>query len=636
DVVVTVGENKITLDGAASLSSLNIVGEEVELSASWKLNGTMATYGTKSKTLITITGIKSTNGIVINSDKTVTIPLSALNNSTVSIIGDGYKLALASDVTVSKTTAHWDGMTYKSESTSEGYSVAGNKIIYTPATAETNLFTIYGVKNTEGITINGTTVTVPKSALGTSNVTISNGYTLALASDVSASKTTAHWSGTTYKSASATGGYSIVNNQIVYTPTTAETDLFTINGVTTTDGITINGTTVTVPKSALGIGEVTINNGYTLSTGSGITHSTSIPAHFSGTTYKSESTTEGYNLVDNKITYTPAKVETDLFTISGVKSTDGITVNGITVTVPQSALGTSNVTINNGYALVLAGDVRQAQVTAAHFDGMTYKSASNVAGYSVVNNQIVYTAAKAETDLFTINGVKNTEGITVKGKTVTVPLSALNNANVSISNGYSLETGLDVAQPKTTKGWSFKNSVATYAQTKTAGYTLAKDAKSITYSKEVVKDLIKVNGVKSADGLSLKDKVVTVSKASLGTKKVTISKGYTLAFGIDVTKPQSVKATWSHKGTTATYKSSSSVAGYKLAKNGSSITYSTGAAASTLATITGIKADATPTVKGNVITLTKANLSSKKASVNGNGYEFSFAKDNYAKAEIKG
>ncbi|MBR4152623.1 MAG: calcium-binding protein [Selenomonadaceae bacterium] len=813
DVVVTVGENKITLDGAASLSNLHIVGEEIELAPSWKLNGTMATYGTKSNTLITITGVRSANGIVVNNNKTVTIPLSSLSNLTVSIIGDGYKLALAGDVPASKTmAAHWDGMTYKSASITGGYSIVNNQIVYTPETAETDLFTISGVTNTDGIIINDTTVTVPlsalgigevtvsngytlalgndvthststpahwsgstyksesttegynlvdnkvtytpakvetdlftingvistegiaingitvtvsKSALSTSNVTISNGYALALASDVPASKSTAahwdgmtyksasdtagyslsnnqiiytpaekaetdlftingvtstngivisgktvtvpqsalstnnvtisdgytlaiasdvplsntmtaHWSGTTYKSASATGGYSIVNNQIVYTPTTAETDLFTINGVTTTDGITINGTTVTVPKSALGIGEVTINNGYTLSTGSGITHSTSIPAHFSGTTYKSESTTEGYNLVDNKITYTPAKVETDLFTISGVKSTDGITVNGITVTVPQSALGTSNVTINNGYALVLAGDVRQAQVTAAHFDGMTYKSASNVAGYSVVNNQIVYTAAKAETDLFTINGVKNTEGITVKGKTVTVPLSALNNANVSISNGYSLETGLDVAQPKTTKGWSFKNSVATYAQTKTAGYTLAKDAKSITYSKEVVKDLIKVNGVKSADGLSLKDKVVTVSKASLGTKKVTISKGYTLAFGIDVTKPQSVKATWSHKGTTATYKSSSSVAGYKLAKNGSSITYSTGAAASTLATITGIKADATPTVKGNVITLTKANLSSKKASVNGKGYEFSFAKDNYAKAEIKG
>lgn len=51
------------------------------------------------------------------------------------------------------------------------------------------------------------------------------------------------------------------------------------------------------------------------------------------------------------------------------------------------------------------------------------------------------------------------------------------------------------------------------------------------------KTLVTVSGVTSTDGLDIDGKVVTVSKSSLGTKNVTISGGYTLALGNDVSEP---------------------------------------------------------------------------------------------------
>ncbi|MBO4780730.1 MAG: hypothetical protein J5497_08850, partial [Selenomonadaceae bacterium] len=51
DIIFTVGNGKISLIGAASLSSVNIVGNEtVAETNSWKIIGSTATYGTSSNT----------------------------------------------------------------------------------------------------------------------------------------------------------------------------------------------------------------------------------------------------------------------------------------------------------------------------------------------------------------------------------------------------------------------------------------------------------------------------------------------------------------------------------------------------------------------------------------------------------
>ena len=557
NVIVTVGTGKITLNGAASLASVNIAGEEKK---TWQLNGTTATYGTSTDTLITVSGVKSLNGISL-SGSTVTIANSSLNQSPVTI-SKGYTLALANDVTRSQTTsAHWElkgsTATYKNTSTSAGYSVVSNQIVYNEANGGEALITVNGVKSLDGISQSGSNITIANSSLNQSNVTISNGYNLKL-QGVAAPKHTA--------------------------------------------------------------------------------------AHFDGMTYKSASNTAGYTLADNQITYTPAVAEKDLFTISGVKNTSGITIDGTTVKIPLSALNKANVTISNkNYNLALADDVKPPETTEAGWtlNGTTaiYKNASTTAGYSLnANNQIVYTPASGGETLITVKGVKSLDGLSLSGKVVNVKASSLNKSKVTISGDYKLALDDDeVPKPKTTKAWSFNknDSVATYKQKTTAGYTLAKNAKSISYSNKSTKNLITVKGVKSANGLKLNSRVVTVPKAALNQKTVTVSDGFTLKLGNGVATPETASANWVHNGTTATYKSSSTSAGYSTSSDGKSITYSLATASSTLATIKGIKDNVNPTPKSKVITLKKANLSGSKVTVSGS-YGFNFAKGNYNDTSIVG
>lgn len=73
-------------------------------------------YDTVTATeLFELKGVKSTTGIIVVDDDTVTLTAANLDGANVSIEGEGYKLAFASDITTPKTTdAHFDGFTYKS------------------------------------------------------------------------------------------------------------------------------------------------------------------------------------------------------------------------------------------------------------------------------------------------------------------------------------------------------------------------------------------------------------------------------------------------------------------------------------------------------------------------------------------
>ena len=120
-----------------------------------------------------------------------------------------------------------------------------------------------------------------------------------------------------------------------------------------------------------------------------------------------------------------------------------------------------------------------------------------------------------------------------------------------------------------------------------------------------------------------------MSKASLGTSKVTISDGYTLKLGKDVDKSSMSGTEWTLKNTTATLNQTAS-AGYYC--DGSTITYSKKSFESS-ATIKGVKSTTGLSAKDNVITLKNAALSSK-VTVSGD-YTFDFVKD-YNSATISG
>ena len=207
NIIVTVGDGKISLMGAATLDAVNITGTKGgggTVENSWKLNGTTATYGTSSKTLVTVKGVKSLDGISL-SGKKVKVAKSSLNASKVTLSGTGYTLALASDVSKPSTKKAWSlsgtTATYK-QTTSAGYKLASNakSITYTKKATKT-LATVKGAKSKSGFTLSGTTLKLATNSLSKKVSVSSANYGFEFAS--------------TYKNALITGSGSsdtIINN----------------------------------------------------------------------------------------------------------------------------------------------------------------------------------------------------------------------------------------------------------------------------------------------------------------------------------------------------------------------------------------------------------------------------------------
>ena len=643
DIVVTVGKGRVSLMGAASLSAVNIAGEESN--NVWRLSGTTATYGMPNKTLITVTGVKSLDGIKL-SGSTVIVSQPALNDMDITV-SDGYVLKFGEGVDKPDTEKVWshDGMTTATynQVTTAGYSLAEDKksISYTKA-ASKNLITVSGVKSSDGLKVStkNKTVTVSASSLNDENISISgDDYALKLGSNVDKPSTEKIWNldGTTatYNQVT-TAGYSLAEDKksISYTKA-ASKNLITVTGVAFLDGISLKGKTVTVDVDSLGTEDISISgDDYVLKLGSNVDKpSTEKIWSHDGTTATYDSvTTAGYSLAEDKksISYTKATTK-NLITVSGVKSSDGLKVStkNKTVTVSAASLNDENISISGGdYALKLDGDVPRDDTEKIWSHAGTTATYNQVttAGYSLAEDKksISYTKA-ASKNLITVSGVKSSDGLKVstKNKTVTVSAASLNDENISISGGdYALKLDGDVPRDDTEKVWSHTGTTATYNQVTTAGYSLAEDKKSISYTRATTKNLITVSGVKSSDGLkvSTKNKTVTVSAASLNDENISISGGdYALKLDGDVPRDDTEKI-WSHAGTTATY-DQVTTAGYSLAEDKKSISY-TRAASKNLITVSGVKSSdgLKVSTKNKTVTVSASSLNDENISISGDDY----------------
>lgn len=271
-------------------------------------------------------------------------------------------------------------------------------------------------------------------------------------------------------------------------------------------------------------------------------------------------------------------------------------------------------------------------IDAAELSKVNIKTSQSSTSNSFKLSGTTATYGTSKKTLFTLSGIKSTSGISVKNKVITISADALNQKKVKLTgSGYTLKLGSDVTKTTSKKSWSLSGTTATYNQASTAGYKLAKDAQSISYTKKATTSLVTITGVKSTKGLSISGDVITVAASSLNKKKVTLTgDGYSLALDDDVTK-SSNKKSWSYSNSVATYNQTTS-AGYKLAGDGQSISYKK-KATTTLATINGAKAKKGLSASGNTIKL-KASALSKKVSVSG-AFEFEFASD-YKNALITG
>ena len=642
DIIITVGTGKITLSGAANLSAVNIDGSD-KTAPIWTLDGTTATYGTRSKTLVTVSGVKSLNGISV-SGTTVTVSASSLGMDDVKI-SNGYTLALGSDVDAPSTSRDWTlsgtTATYK-QTTTAGYTLADNSITYTDAVTE-NLITVTGVKNASGLKLSGKVVTIPASALTKDDVKISNGYTLALGSDVDAPLTSRDWtlSGTTaaYKQ-TTTAGYTLADNSITYTDATTE-NLITVNGIKSTAGLKLSGKVVTVSASALAKDNVKISNGYTLALGSDVdAPTTSRDWTLSGSTatYK-QTTTAGYTLADNSINYSAADVKMIKFSGAADKAAaKNFYVNGSTITIGKAAVkldGTPVKLLTDGYTLKLGSGMAAPTKSAATYSNGTLKTAGvSKAGYVLSDDSISYYASDVQTIKFSGAADKAAaKNFYVNGSTITIGKAAvkLDGTPVKLlTDGYTLKLGSGMAAP-TKSAATYSNGTLKTAGVSKAGYVLSDD--SITYSAADVQT-IKFSGAAdkaAAKNFYVNGSTITIGKAAVktdGTPVKLLTDGYTLKLGSGMAAPATSEA-WNLSGTTATLRQTTT-AGYTL--DGNSITYSA-TATEIQAVVKGAKSLSGMKVNGETIELTAAALS-KKVTVSGD-YAFEFA-SNYSKATITG
>lgn len=268
-----------------------------------------------------------------------------------------------------------------------------------------NLITLSGLSENataSDIVLAGTTVTISNNALNSSNtVTVTEGYSLALDSDVTISEiTSAEWkiedTFATYIAGGRTAGYTINNNEIEYTPASSETTLATLSGLSKTvaaEDLIVSETVITITENALDSTKtVTLTGAYTLA----LAEDVSVP--FATATdwyiengvgnYNAAGMTGGFVISGNSISYQDPTSVTTLITVTGLSATatsSDLSVNDKNVTVSANALSTEPVVITEGYTLSLSPDVptpvSYSTTWTVNRGVATYKAAHKTAGY---------------------------------------------------------------------------------------------------------------------------------------------------------------------------------------------------------------------------------------------------------------
>ena len=689
DLILTVGSYKITVAGA---KDKGVTIDDGSVINTWRLNGTTATYGTATNKLITITGVKSIDGITM-SGREVTLPQAALGSSNITI-NDGYTLALGDDVTVPVAsitlTAKSKTAATLNEATTAGYVVSSDKKSITLQTAKSGskVATISGLKSgfsTSDITVDASakTVTLSANALGTSKVSIDKKgtYSLKLAAGLSPVTYSPSWS---IKNTSATlqrvtgAGYTLAEDgkSIAYSKAKA-LNLATVSGLkknSSESDLSLSGTTITLSENALGTSNVKVTKGYTLALASGVATAPSAAASdwtVKGTKATYDSITPAYYTANGSTITYHKPITKNLSTVTGLKNgatKDDISLSGTTITLSANALGTSNVKATNGYTFALANGVATAPSTTAAWTVSkgkgTYKGTTS-AYYTLANDEksVKYTKEKSGVTLATITNLNTAaakDDITVSGNTIILAENALSTnvkKSVKLTTKENYKFSIDSSLTSGTQKYLWMQdtktkTTAVYGYGTTGHYTLAD--KTITYTAATIPSATQsiwisnlnaknltpdANG--KIDGITMSGATITLGNKVLNKKEVkligAVAASYHLALASDVTEKSTVgAAAWKHSGSTDTLAEKRSKGYYT---NGNyTIGYANKETSMTLATVKGTKRALTSDnydAATNTVTLSNDCLAANHKVTIGGTTKFNFASD-YSKASITG
>ena len=215
-------------------------------------------------------------------------------------------------------------------------------------------------------------------------------------------------------------------------------------------------------------------------------------------------------------------------TIEGFDVTSALQIGDGTATYSAQISGDNILVEIGGGSIMISGAASLPSVNIIGSEIPIWKFGGTSATYGTFNNALV-----------NVSGVSSLDGLAIDDKIVTVANSALNQGTVTISDGYELVLGEDVTRAEK----------ITYTHAATiAGYSLADN--QISYLEASGGETFIVSGVKDTVGLSLSGITVTVANSALNQGTVTISDGYELVLGEDVTRAEKIKmAIWLIKPT---------------------------------------------------------------------------------------
>ena len=232
--------------------------------------------------------------------------------------------------------------------------------------------------------------------------------------------------------------------------------------------------------------------------------------------------------------------------VTGVKSVDGLALNGKVVTVSASALGTSKVTISEGYTLALSSNVRVSKTVAASYKNGVYTSKGTTEGYKLSDDKksISYVAGTTSKE-FKLSGIADgatEENFYLKDKTLTIGKAAVKTDGTPVkllTDGYILRLGIGMGEAKEVEA-NYSDGVYMTKGT-TNDYKLSADKKSISCVAGTSKEF-KLSGIAegaTAENFYLKDKTLTIGKAAVktdGTPVKLLTDGYILRLGRGMTE----------------------------------------------------------------------------------------------------
>ena len=592
---------------------------------------------------------------------------------------------------------------YYKQDTSTGFTLSkdGKSASYSNVKTAT-LATISGLKKglevkdnaIDGITVTDNVITLDAKVLDTSNVKVTGGnYTLSIDDSLKSAVNKNRWlvNGTTASYDNVESGYftpSGNNKTLTYTKEKVKNNLVTVKGLAKGAKVESTGY-VTGIYGGNGYGtrvmltgdenfsnkvEVKLSTGYTLN--SQLTASGATKTYWSVKSGKGSLVQEmsaGYTTTTKNgtttLTYSPVKSVT-VSTISGLNknltdiggSLDGLTLDleNKKIKVDSRVLSNSKVSVTGDYTLELVTtgsnavptEPKETKVWSVSGTKATYKNI--YASYFTRKNDKTFNYNKEKTisTIATISGLKKdaaTDSFSLSGNVITLTQDALpdnptakTKISLSTTEPYTLKLANGVARVGyDSAAWEYSKGKAMFkAEVRTAGYSTSLDNKTVTYMpKATIKTFATLSGVKSKDGITLTDNIITLGEAALNQSKVTLTtdEGYTLAINHDeVDSPIVTKTEWNKKNTTAQLKGALT-AGYTVSDDRKTINYSKATTNKVLATIKGIKSDKVA-FDAVSTTATAINLNNSQlgdtVTVSG-GYTFNFASD-YSNKTILG